>query len=106
MPHRPEPIESLETTPLSPQSQGLGTSSEAPIGGNSTETPQEIPHQRDLRVAGTLAKNFDFIKTGFHIGRLITIRVDTKKEHTVTEALKCNLEFASKQIKVSIFFFT
>jgi hypothetical protein len=27
--------------------------------------------------------------------------VDTEKEHVVTEALKCNLEFPSEQIKVS-----
>jgi hypothetical protein len=54
------------------------------------------------RVIDTLATNSDFTKAGFHIGRLITVRVDTEKEHIITEALKCNLEFTSKQIKVSI----
>jgi hypothetical protein len=30
--------------------------------------------------------------------------VDTEKEHAIIEALKCNLEFASEQIKISISF--
>jgi hypothetical protein len=55
------------------------------------------------RVIDTLATNSDFTKVGFHIRRFITVGVDTVKEHVITEALKCNLEFTSKQIKVSIF---
>jgi hypothetical protein len=46
MPHRPEPAEFPTTTPPSPQYQGLGSSGEAHIGGDSAEMPQEIPHQR------------------------------------------------------------
>jgi hypothetical protein len=38
---------------------------------------------------------------GFHVGSYITAVVDTEKEQAVTEALKCNLEFASEQINVS-----
>jgi hypothetical protein len=101
MPHHPKPTESLEVTPPSPQSQGLGASGDPPIGGDSIETPQENPHQWVPRVADTLTKNLDFIKAKFNIGRFITTRVNTKKEHAITEALKCNLEFASEQIKVS-----
>jgi hypothetical protein len=66
--------------------------------------PQEIPHQRAPRVADTLTGNPNFIKAGFHIGRFITIGVDAEKEHALTDALKCNLEFTSEQIKVSISF--
>jgi hypothetical protein len=66
--------------------------------------PQEIPHQQAPRVADTLTGNPNFIKAGFHIGRFITIGVDAEKEHALTDALKCNLEFTSEQIKVSISF--
>jgi hypothetical protein len=66
---------------------------------------QEICRQHPLPlVADTLTENPDFIKVRFHIRRFITTRVGTEKEHAVTEALKCNLEFAKEQIKVSVSF--
>jgi hypothetical protein len=94
-PHHSESVESPEMTPPNPQSQGLGSSGYTPLGDASEEMPQEIHHQRAHRVADTLASNPDFIKAGFHIGNFITAGVDKEKEHAVTEALKCNMEFAS-----------
>jgi hypothetical protein len=75
-----------------------------PISGDLAQMPKEIPHEWVPRVADTLIDNPDFIKAGFHIGRFITPGVDTEKEPTITDVVKMNMEFASKQIDVSISF--
>jgi hypothetical protein len=41
--HHSELVESPKVTPLIPQSQGLGSSDEAPIGGDLAQIPKEIP---------------------------------------------------------------
>jgi hypothetical protein len=46
MPYQTEPTKSPKMTPPSPQSQGLGFSGEAPLGGESTQIPPEVPLQR------------------------------------------------------------
>jgi hypothetical protein len=63
---------------------------------DSAQIPKEIPREWSPRVANTLTKDPNFIKAGFYIGRFITTAVETKKEQTITEALKCNLEFTSE----------
>jgi hypothetical protein len=94
-------IESLPpVSSMSPKSIGLGTFGEAPIGGDSAQMPEEIPYERASRITDTLAMDPNIIKVGFHIKSFITTTVDTEKERTVTEALKCNLEFSSEQISV------
>jgi hypothetical protein len=40
--------------------------------------------------------DLDFIKAGFHIGRFITMVVNTEEERAITEVLKSNLESASQ----------
>jgi hypothetical protein len=101
LPHHLEPVVSPKANPPNLVSQGLGSSGETPLGGDSEEIPHEILHQWAPCVTDSLATNPAFIKVRFHIGRFITARVDTKKEHAITEALKCNLEFTSEQMKVS-----
>jgi hypothetical protein len=52
-------------------------------------------------VAETLAKDPDFIKARFHIGRFITTAVDAEVDHSNTEALQTELDSASTRINVS-----
>jgi hypothetical protein len=51
-------------------------------------------------VAKTLAKDSDFIKAIFHIGRFITVAVDTEIDHANIEALWTDLDSASTKINV------
>jgi hypothetical protein len=66
------------------------------------QIPHEVPLQWAPRVADTLAKDPNFIKVEFHIGRFITAAVDNEKERAITEALKGNLESASQQININV----
>jgi hypothetical protein len=81
---------------------------ESALVANQKRRPKKFPISEQppplARVNDILATNPDFIKVEFHIGRFIITGVDTEKERAVTEALQCNLEFTSKQIKVSISF--
>jgi hypothetical protein len=46
--------------------------------------------------------DLDFIKDGFHVGRLISVVVNTEAEHTDTEVLNSDLDYASLWINVSL----
>jgi hypothetical protein len=50
-----------------------------------------------------LAKDPDFINGRFHIGKYITVAVNTKAERMDIEALKSDLDSASARINVSKF---
>jgi hypothetical protein len=50
----------------------------------------------------SLAKDPEFVKVGFHIGRFIMAVVDTKKDRTNMDGLYNDLESASTQLNVSI----
>jgi hypothetical protein len=100
-PQSSEPAESPKTTPPSTRSHGLGSAGEAPIGGDFAQPQLENLPRRTPLVAKTLAKDLDFIKTGFHIGRFITTAVDTEADHANIEALRTNLDSSSTRINVS-----
>jgi type IV secretory pathway VirB10-like protein len=69
-----------KTTPLIPQSHGLGVSGGVPSGGYSARPQAENPPQSLQRVAKSLAKDLDFIKAGFHIRRFVTAALNTEAE--------------------------
>jgi hypothetical protein len=62
------------------------------------KTPQRIP-----QVVETLAKDPNFIKVEFHIGRYITVVVNIEVERADIEVLKSDLDSASIRINVSKF---
>jgi hypothetical protein len=100
----PRPAEFPRTTLSSPMSQGLGSTGEVPLSGDAThaspeDSPQRIPH-----IADTLSKDPGFIKDKFHIGRFITVMVNTEEKRVITEALKNNLDYASQRINIRISF--
>jgi hypothetical protein len=76
----PVGIPKKKTTPPSPQSHGLGTAGGVPTGGDSAQPRGENPPQSSPRVADSLAKDLDFMKAGFHIGRFVTAAVNTEAE--------------------------
>jgi hypothetical protein len=60
------------------------------------------PPQPISRIADSLARHPNFIKTGFHIGRFITTPVNIEAEHADIQALRCDLDSASLRINVRI----
>jgi hypothetical protein len=52
-------------------------------------------------VAETLANDPDFVQAGFHIGRFITVVVDTEAGRLNTKALRTELESTSTKINVN-----
>jgi hypothetical protein len=52
-------------------------------------------------VAETLANDPDFIQAGFHIGRFITVVVDTRVDQLNTEGLLTKSESCLNRIKVN-----
>jgi hypothetical protein len=77
-------IPKKKTTPLSPQSHGLGADGGVPTRGDSSQPRGENLPQSSLRVADSLAKDLDFIKAGFHIGRFVTAAVNTEAERLIS----------------------
>jgi hypothetical protein len=63
----------------------------------------EKPSLQYLRVAESLLDNPEFIQDGFHIGRFITVAVDTENDRANTKALYSALETASTHLDVSFF---
>jgi hypothetical protein len=51
-----------------------------------------------------LVKDPDIISGGFHIGRFITVVMNTKEECTDFEALRSDLDSASTRINISSLF--
>jgi hypothetical protein len=100
-PQSPESAESANPSPPNNLSHGISSTSEDPIGGDSAQPqPESLPWRTPL-VSKTLSNNPDFIQAGFHIGRFITIVVDTKADHLNTEALQTKLKSTSTKINVS-----
>jgi hypothetical protein len=92
-----KPVESpkKKIVPLSPQSHGLGIAGRVPSGGDSAR-PQALNSPQSLpRVVESLTKDLDFIKVGFHIGRFMTVVVNTKAERADIQALRSDLDSAS-----------
>jgi hypothetical protein len=54
-----------------------------------------------LWVVESLWDNPEFIQAGFHIGRFITVAVDTEADRENINALYSSLKFTSAQIDVS-----
>jgi hypothetical protein len=100
-PLRPKTAEFPKTTPPSPRSHRLGSAGGVPLGGDSVWLLSQDTAQQTLRVVETLAKDPDFIKAGFHIGRFITTTVDTEADCPNNEALWMDLDSASTWINVS-----
>jgi hypothetical protein len=100
-PQSPEWAESPKTTPPNNSSHGIGSASEDPIGGISTQPqPKSLP-RRTPPVPEILANDPDFIQAGFHIGRFTTVVVDTEVDHLNTVALRTELESTSTRINMS-----
>jgi hypothetical protein len=58
-----------------------------------------------LPVADSLAKDPDFIKAGFHIGRFVTAAVNTEAEYVETQALQSDMDSAALHISISLYTF-
>jgi hypothetical protein len=101
-PRSPRPAVYPKNSLLSPCSYGLGATTGFPLGGDSSMPRSENPSRQYSWVAESLANDLEFIKARFHIGRFITVAVDTKDDHVNIEALYTDLESASAQINVSI----
>jgi hypothetical protein len=100
-PHSSEPAESPKTTPPNNPCNGISSAGEAPIGGDSAQPqPKSLPRRTPL-VKESLANDLNFIHARFHIGRFITVVVDTKADRLNTEALHTELDSASTRINVS-----
>jgi hypothetical protein len=82
-PPSPKMVESAKTSPPSPWSFGIGS-----VGSPS------------------LANDPGFIKARLHIGRFITVAVDTEADRTNIKALYTDLESTSTRLNVSIFHLT
>jgi hypothetical protein len=100
----PKPTESPKGPPPSPRSPGLRSAGGVPLSGDSAQPQLEGSFQRIPRVNETLAKDPDFIKAGFHIGRFITTAVNTEADHADIQALRNDLNSASTRINVSNFY--
>jgi hypothetical protein len=88
------------TSPNNP-CHGISFAGEDPIGGDSAQPQPESLPRWTLPVVKTLANDPDFIQAGFHIGRFITVVLDTEADHLNTEALQTELESTSTRIYVS-----
>jgi hypothetical protein len=99
----PEPTESPRTSPMSPWSYGLGSTG-AYLHGEGSSVPRlEKPSQQYSRVTESLFDNPVFSQAGFHIGRFVTVAVDTEADQANTKALHSALETASTHLDVSLF---
>jgi hypothetical protein len=87
--------------PLSPQMHKLNIASGAPGPSDSASPSVESLPRVFSRVADSLEKDPDFIKTGFHIGRFLTAAVNTEAEQSDIQALWAGLDSTSLQINVS-----
>jgi hypothetical protein len=96
---------SPKKTPPSLKSPGLGSVGGVPPSGDSAWPQPEGSPQWIPQVTKSLAKDLDFIKVGFHIGRFITVAVNTEAERADIEALRGNLDSTSLRINVSISFY-
>jgi hypothetical protein len=99
---RPEPSELPKASPLSPRSYGLGAlSGPRPSEGSSVPKSRKQSRQYSC-VAESLWYNPDFIQTRFHIGRYVSVAVNTEAELENIKSLYSSLESISAQINVSI----
>jgi hypothetical protein len=62
--------------------------------------------RRYSQVEESPAKDLEFIKAGFHIGRFFTAAVDTEKDCTNKDTLYTDPEFALTRLNVSTFHLT
>jgi hypothetical protein len=79
----------------------LNIASGAPGPSDSASPNVESLPQVFSRVADSLEKDPNFIKTGFHIGQFLTAAVNTEAEQSDIEALWAGLDSTSLQINVS-----
>jgi hypothetical protein len=87
--------------PLSPQMHELDTASGSPGPcGLATPSVESIPRVFSW-VDESLAKDLDFIKVRFHIGRFVTATINTATEQSDIQALRAGLDSTSLQINVS-----
>jgi hypothetical protein len=99
----PSPAESAKKLASpSPQPHGFGAAGGAPGKGESTQHNVETPLQTSLRVADSLPKDPDFIKARFHIGRFVTVAVNTKAHHAEIQALQSDMDSAALHINVRL----
>jgi hypothetical protein len=100
-----KPTESPKTSPPSPQSHGLRSAGEYPLGGNSFIPHLEKQPRQYSWVDESLTDNPEFVKARFHIGRFITVVVGIKADQANMKVLYSNLEFALTCLNVSTFQF-
>jgi hypothetical protein len=100
-PPNPKLAESPKTCPPCPRFHGLGSTDDFPLGGDSSMLQSENPPQQYSWVAESLANDPDFIKVGFHRGRIITTVVDIQDDCANIEALYMDQESTSTWINVS-----
>jgi hypothetical protein len=84
---RPDPARHQDASPVSPKSFGLGAhggqqSGEGPSVLRSWKQPRQYS-----RVAESLWDNLDFIEAGFHIGRYVSVAMNTQAEQEQIKAL-------------------
>jgi hypothetical protein len=88
---------------MSPRSYGLGAhDGYHPVEGSYASQPEKPPRQYS-RAVESLFDNPEFIQVGFHIGRYVTMAIDTEVDQTNTKALYFALEAALTHLGVSIF---
>jgi hypothetical protein len=78
----PATAESPKVSPPSPPSRRLGSAGGFQLSGDSSRSQPENQPRQYSRVAKFLAKDLEFIKVGFHIGRFITTMVDIEADRT------------------------
>jgi hypothetical protein len=100
-----ELTESCDGPPLSPWSNGLRAPSGFHLGESSSAPRPEKHPQQHSWVEESLFDNLEFIQPMFHLGRFITVAIDTEADQVNIKALYFELEATSSRIDVSILVF-
>jgi hypothetical protein len=99
----PSPTERQEASPQDPKSFRLGACGGLQVGGSSSKPRLEKQPRQYSRVVESLSDNPDFISAGYHIGRYVTVSMNTEAEREQIKALYFSMMTTSKLIDVSIY---
>jgi hypothetical protein len=99
----PKPTEHPEASPKNPGSFGLKAPGRRQSGeGSSIPRSEKKPCQYS-HITESLWHNLDFIQRGFHIGRYISVSVNTEAEQEQIKVLYSTMKSTLELIDVSIF---
>jgi hypothetical protein len=102
-PPRPDPAMHKDASPISPKSFGLGAHGGPQPGEGSSVPRLEKQPQQYSCVAESLWDNLDFIQAGFHIGRYVSMSVNTQAEQEQIKTLYSSMKTTSELIYVSLY---